>query len=399
MTTTPRTSSARNQPKVNPTAVGGRLVMLHGAIWLLVLGATLVAGLWPFHSPKNDVQWLPAGNGLTFGSHGTILSSGAFETTDAGDRTPGSLEIWLTPALTWDSGTLVAFYPPGVRRRFSVRQSLNDLSLQSAIEDDPFRVRTVKLYVGDVLRQDKQVFMTITSDGSQARVYINGTLANAGSQFPLSGEDLTGELVVANSPVKNDSWRGQLLGLALYRQELTPPQILEHYQTWTTQGRPALTEGEGNVALYLFDEHEGRIAHNLAGSGPDLYIPERYVVFKEKFLEPAWQEYLPDWSYLKNVLLNIAGFIPLGLFSNAYLGSLRRVRRAALFSILLGCATSLSIEVLQAYLPTRDSGTTDLITNTLGTCLGVALYHCQPAQTLYVAILSRIFLVTRSRTA
>ena len=107
-------------------------------------------------------------------------------------------------------------------------------------------------------------------------------------------------------------------------------------------------------------------------------------------MERPWDEYSPDWGYLKSVLINIAGFIPLGFFSNAYLSSIRKLRRAALFTILLGCVATLTIETLHPYLPTRDSGMTDLITNTLGTCLGGAMYRVGAVRMLCFAILNRI---------
>ena len=72
-------------------------------------------------------------------------------------------------------------------------------------------------------------------------------------------------------------------------------------------------------------------------------------------------------------LKNVVGFVPLGFFFYAYLSY--SIRRAALVTVILGGAVSLTIEILQAYLPTRDSGMTDLITNTLGAYIGVQSYR------------------------
>jgi len=80
-----------------------------------------------------------------------------------------------------------------------------------------------------------------------------------------------------------------------------------------------------------------------------------------------------SWGYWKNLLKNIVGFIPLGFCFYPYVSVVRLYKHPALITVILGFAVSLTIEVLQAYLPTRDSGTTDLITNTLGTWIGALL--------------------------
>jgi len=99
-----------------------------------------------------------------------------------------------------------------------------------------------------------------------------------------------------------------------------------------------------------------------------------------------WDEFQPSWSYWKNVMINIGGFVPLGFFFCAYLVSVRRMNRAVLATIVLGGVVSLTIEVLQAFLPTRDSGMTDLITNTLGTVIGTALYSSKSVQAIFAVV-------------
>src|SRR5262249_54769687 len=156
----------------------------------------------------------------------------------------------------------------------------------------------------------------------------------------------------------------------IYRRELSAAQVLRHYQTWMRVDRPEISEDERNIALYLFDEHGGDAVHDRARSGVNLDIPEKYVVLDKVFLDPFWREFSMSRGYWRGVLKNIVGFIPFGCCFYARL-SLRKVPRAALATVVLGTLVSLTIEILQGYLPTRNSGTTDLFTNTLGTYIGV----------------------------
>ena len=140
------------------------------------------------------------------------------------------------------------------------------------------------------------------------------------------------------------------------------------------------------VARYLFDEENGNVVHNEVDSVTDLLIPERFFVLHEKFLERPWDEFRPNWSYWKNIGINVIGFIPLGFFFYVYFSQVQRSENSAAFTIALGFAVSLSIEVLQAFLPTRDSGMTDLVTNTLGTAIGVMVFRHGVIQTVVAAV-------------
>ena len=340
-----------------------------GALSTLTLCGILVAGLWPFHSPKNQVHWLGNQNGIRIDRYGTIVSSGHFEPASSG-RPSCSLEMWLKPRLTWDKGTFLAFYNP-LDGQFSLQQYYTDLLLQRHGKNEH---RQTDLYVDGVFRR-KQALITITSDGQDTAVYIDGNLVTRSSQFRLSLKDLVGELILGSTPLQSHSWSGQLRGLAIYRNELTTDQVAQHYEGWTHKGKPAVDESNLPLALYLFDEQTGNIVHNQVKPGIDLYIPDRYLVVDQIRLEPPWSEFRTQRSYFKDAVINIAGFIPLGFFFGAYFISARQVKHGVLATIIFGALVSLAIEVLQSYLPTRDSGVTDVITNTLGTGVGVALYR------------------------
>ena len=342
-------------------------------ICLAVLCGILTLGLWPFQAPVNEVTWLGNQNGLRFGRHGTVLTSSALTVASAPDESSVSIEIWLQPRSIWDSGTFLAFYIPADPFRLSLRQWQTDLALRTATRDDSQPSGTTALILKRVFRKRGPVFLTITSGRGGTAIYADGVVAEESPQLRLSSKTLTGRLVVGDSTRQGDSWPGQLLGLAIYHRELSALEVHEHYESWARRGRPALRGDERNVVLYLFDERGGKVVHDHASSGVDLRIPEKYLVLDQVLLESPWSEFNRPGDFWGAVLKNIVGFIPFGWCFYVYFSAARPVKHAVWVTVTLGTLVSLTIEILQAYLPTRTSGMMDLITNTLGTYAGVIL--------------------------
>jgi hypothetical protein len=348
------------------------------SVKLLCLGVLciiLVAGLWPFHVPKNQVHWREHENGLDFGRFGSLVSAGAFrENGTSNDE--GTLEIWLEPGNLQDQHAILSFddsVHPG--SPFSLRQNKDALRVQRHNIDSRGTFRTAWFDVRGAFRDKKPVLVTISLGKQETSVYLDGVMAKASSMSGSSTNNLTGRLIVANSPHVSDSWPGRIYGLAIYHRELTPEQVAQHDEDWVRNQRPALARDEAPVALYLFNERSGNVAHNQLNPETDLTIPVDYFVLHQTFLASVVHDYRATWSYWKDVGVNIAGFLPFGFCFVAYFSSGRMIKYAATTTIALGFVTSLTIEVLQAFLPTRSSGATDLITNTLGTALGVMFYR------------------------
>ena len=158
------------------------------------------------------------------------------------------------------------------------------------------------------------------------------------------------------------------MSLAIYDRALTGEEVSQHSQSEGSK------EG-GLIARYLLDEHFGTVAHDSVDDH-HLVIPSRFEVLKKTILVPPWKDFSFTRSYLMDILKNIFGFIPFGFFFSAYL-RMRKPRsnlQLLLISILFAGCISLSIELIQVYLPTRNSQFTDVITNTLGAIIGVILF-------------------------
>ncbi len=356
-----------------------------GGLCVPVLGIILWAGLSPFHAPENEVRWLANRNGVAFSNYGTVLSTGEIQPARIGSL---SVEIWLKSARGWDAGTILALYSPREPHQFLLQESVSDLMIRTRATDS---MRDTRLYVDNVFERAPAVLLTVTADSQGMRVYQDGRLSKTFPGSYVAAHLLPFRVVLGTEPMDVDGWRGQIYALALYNTKLDAARVANHFRSWKQNGRPAVGEEDKALAVYCFNERAGRIVHNAVVQGVDLIIPSRFTTVDQVFLKPPWLEYRDDADAPKNILINVGGFIPLGFCYCAYWARRQSMRTAAVRAIGLGIAVTFTIEILQAFLPTRQSGVTDLFTNTLGTCIGAALYCWPPVRMLFGHTLARLF--------
>jgi hypothetical protein len=341
-----------------------------GPICVALVCGIMVACLWPFRSPVNKVTWLSGENGLRFDYPGTAASASELEPAGM-DEQSCSVELWVQPAVKEDSSTLLAFHTAGNPEPFSLQQSESDLKLRLGPNREVHRTGRKDLYVDNVFRSLQPLFITVSSGTRGTVVYLNGVPARTAAGYRIGASDCSGRVVLGTSPVGNESWSGSVRRLAVYYHELTAEQALQHYNSRARTSGSGLKKGEQCAALFPFDEGHGRIVHDRARGGPSLLIPERYEIVAPAFLAAFWSGNLD----IPDMLRNIIGFVPLGYFLFAAVSRKLPRKWSVLTVMIAGALLSLSMEMLQSYLPTRDSDSMDVVTNVVGTCLGLLLYR------------------------
>ena len=363
---------------IDPRNVKSRRIL--GALCVAVLAATLFAGLWPFNPfPKNQVTWIKSG-GLQFGCPAIVLSRTPLHVRGRASTASASLELWFEP-ITQISGTIVGFYDFEKNRQFRITQVRDGLLLRKTARDNPGQKGPV-IWMQHVLTENKRRLLSITGGPTNTTVFLDGQAVEESSEFTVSQTDVTGQIVLGSSPIYNTAWAGKIYALAVYNRVLTASEVMDHYRNWAQYSRAA----EDRLALFLFSEGAGEQIENRASLQATLYIPRAFTLPHQKLLEPPWEEFRPALAYWKDLAMNVAGFVPLGFTLCLYARSKEAGSISRAKAVIAGAAVSLLIEVLQSFLPMRASGMTDLITNTLGTAIGVYLCDLCVVQGIFGAL-------------
>ncbi len=357
-----------------------------GIICLFVVLGILVAGLWPFNFfPENTVSWMADRKGVQFNGKGIVISNDPW-LKDKEPLFPDnsiSLHLWLRPLTeTKDLPYIVTMYDGRAPDVFMIGQWRSHLVIRSRL-DHPAMGKRGQPYqeigLENALLKNQDVFISITSGPEGSMVYLNGRHVQSYPQYRLLAGARSGNVrfIFGNAATGHSGWTGSLLGLAIYDHVLTAVQVSGNYQSLLLND-PFLIKGGGDpLGLYDFSERRGAIIHNSVAANDALVIPKMFVPVKRRILEPPWQDIRWSSSFVRDVAINIAGFVPLGFFLAVFVRKTTQIGNGRLYLLiaLSGFGLSLAIELLQVYLPTRYSQLSDVLCNSTGTILGLIIFR------------------------
>ena len=357
-----------------------------GLISVVMAAGLLAVGLWPFaFRPPNRAGWLKDRAGLSF--HPDSIAYDPESTGwSAGGRPDQpaafTVELWLEPGRVpaTDVFTILTIDDGGFPSGIVFCQWKTELLLRVR---DRAHVRGIReVGPSGVLAEQTPCFITVTMDPLGTTFYSNGTRLDHFPAFTAPYSWLNGRLILGNAAEGKHPWSGNVLGLAMYHRALDASEVAQHYASWTSHQAEPLA-ASGVAALYLFNEGSGPWAKDLSTNRHRLLIPERYQVLRKRVLELPWGANpigMSDWD---DIAINILGFMPFGFVVYYHRRLARPAGRAwnILWAVCIGAAISLAIELTQVWLPNRYSSATDLISNTLGTYLGVLVARRIPSKT------------------
>jgi hypothetical protein len=336
------------------------------AINLLLGAGLLFVGLWPFRFMEpNRMSWNDQGNGLRSGGNGAAFAADELSLVDA-THDAFSLELVVESFSHSenDIGRILSIVGADGTEQLFIGEWQDHLVMR-------FLGGSRELDAPYALRDGKITCVSVTYGHGAVSLFVDGAPIVVRSSLPL--RSLAGSLVLGKHRSGGSGWVGQWLALRISRSALSRQDVAERWLSWQKTG--ALTSGSTTdqaIALYSFSEQTGRIAHNLLGPAYTLSIPENVVRKSIQVLHLPFDEFNFSRAYLQDVALNSVGFIPMGYCCALFLLLFRRMsfRRLLVWTTVTCGLISLTIEVTQAFMPSRTSQLSDLILNTAGGLVG-----------------------------
>ena len=349
---------------------------------VVILFGVLFFGLMPkdFYF-SNDVTWITEQPGIRFGRYGIAYTDPIKELMKNDDsKTNGfSIEIVLKPASYHKHG---ANFILGLHNEKDSDQLLMWQWLSSIIvmngDDYDHKRKTKRIAVKLASVHPNKRFITITTGTDGTDIYLDGIVIHKKKDMILKiPEGEKTRLILGNSVYGSHGWKGDIYGLAFYRKILSDHDVEIHFDQWFKNQKFMFLQKYKPAVLYSFDEKGGRSVFDHAGGNLDLKIPSMMQILEKRILPLKRGRFNFDSGFIKDTIINFAGFMPLGF---VFIATFVKAggffeRHGTLITVILCLTASLTIEVFQAWIPSRSSDCLDLILNTLGALLGLMTYR------------------------
>jgi len=356
-----------------------RLILLAGlslAISLVVLFFGLRGKGFHF---SNDVSWINDGPGIHFGNYGiayALIDDDQVKNSISAAKA-FSIEMAIKAEDFRQEGfnLILSLHDGNDNDQLIVGQYESYIIVMNG--DDYSHRRKIKRISADIASDfPKKILMTITTGDEGTKLYVDGKLIESRSDLVLripEGDML--KLILGNSAYGKASWKGDVYGLALYANKLEDETIENHFKDWTNNQILPFSTSDKPLVVFTFDERKGTETKDIITGIQKLNIPSRFPILEKHFMSLPWRDFEADKGFVTDFIVNLLGFIPLGVVICALFiqsgGVLQK--KAVLFSVLFCFLISLSIEIAQAWIPSRSSQGLDLMLNTVGAFIGAKI--------------------------
>jgi hypothetical protein len=206
----------------------------------------------------------------------------------------------------------------------------------------------------------------VTGPGG-TRIYVNAKLTCENRYFrPFAGKARgPWRISVGGSLSGKYTWTGTLFCLSIASSQAAGSPLVRGRNSLDNAGRAA-----GSIVNFTFDKEPPAVPGSSVGH--KLVVRPRFPVVPEA-LVPPWKDFTNDASYYADIAVNVIGFLPFGFFFSLFLlqGFIKTGWKIVVAVVTTGFFISLSIELLQVFIPGRSSQLSDVITDTFGTFAGV----------------------------
>ena len=357
-----------------------RQKLLVGLVITMLFGV-LFFGLRPKDFTfTNGANWITERPGIRFSNHGIAYTNPFVESIEEGtsELKGFSIIIAFKPDSFQEDGFnfILSIYNGSNSDQLVLGQWRSYIIVMNG-DDYPNKKKTPRITANILSPTPKTILLIVSTGKEGTKIYLGSQLIKTNPKLTLKlPKGNKTRLILGNSAYGKHSWNGEIYGLAFYDYPLNAHETVFHSKRWYKDQNFLFTKKNKPAVLYLFDEKKGIMAFDQGERKLHLEIPNRMHSLEKIILSPTWTGSRINRNYFMDVFINIIGFIPLGFVLSAMLIEINVASKKAI--VLMAVAScfilSLTIEIIQAWIPTRSSSMLDLMSNTGGALMGAVIY-------------------------